>query len=115
MSNIIINLETQRKTKSGKLVNVSISRSPLIDPSSKKVVGDIVSMRDISEKIQALKSAQDLQQNRELTAIIQEHVEDERKSLARELHDELGQYVSAIKIFTQNIVNRSKGKDKVIE
>ena len=115
LSNIIINLETQRKTKSGKLVNVSISRSPLIDPSSKKVVGDIVSMRDISEKIQALESAEALQQNRELTAIIQEHVEDERKSLARELHDELGQYVSAIKIFTQNIVNRSKGKDKVIE
>jgi two-component system sensor histidine kinase UhpB len=55
-----------------------------------------------------------LQQNRELTAIIQEHVEDERKSLARELHDELGQYVSAIKIFSQNILNRTKGKNKAI-
>ena len=42
-------------------------------------------------------------------------MEDERKSLARELHDELGQYVSAIKIFAQNIANRSKGKDKDIE
>jgi signal transduction histidine kinase len=72
-------------------------------------------MRDITEKIKAIQSEKELQQNRELTAIIQEHVEDERKSLARELHDELGQYVSAIKIFTQNIVNRSKGQDKVIE
>jgi len=115
LSNIIINYETQRKTKSGKLVDVSISRSPLVDPSSNKVVGDIVSMRDITEKIKAIQSEKELQQNRELTAIIQEHVEDERKSLARELHDELGQYVSAIKIFTQNIVNRSKGQDKVIE
>ena len=35
--------------------------------------------------------------------------------MARELHDELGQYVSAVKIFAQNIINRSKGKDKNIE
>ena len=71
-------------------------------------------MRDISERIMAEKSQRELQQNRQLPAIIQEHVEDERKSLARELHDELGQYVSAIKIFSQNILNRTKGKDKAI-
>ena len=97
------------------MVDVSISASLLIDPITKKVIGDIVSMRDISEKIVAKKSRAELQKNRELTSIIQEHVEDERKSLARELHDELGQYVSAIKIFSQNILNRSKGKDEAIE
>ena len=86
-----------------------------MDPITKKVIGDIVSMRDISEKIVAKRSRAELQKNRELTTIIQEHVEDERKSLARELHDELGQYVSAIKIFSQNILNRSKGKDEAIE
>jgi len=110
----VLYYETKRKAKNGRLIDLSISRSPLVDPNSKKVVGDIVSMRDISEKILAEKSQRELQQNRELTAIIQEHVEDERKSLARELHDELGQYVSAIKIFSQNILNRTKGKDKAI-
>jgi len=110
----VLYYETKRKAKNGRLIDLSISRSPLVDPNSKKVVGDIVSMRDISEKILAERSQQELQQNRELTAIIQEHVEDERKSLARELHDELGQYVSAIKIFSQNILNRTKGKDKAI-
>jgi len=110
----VLYYETKRKAKNGRLIDLSISRSPLVDPNSKKVVGDIVSMRDISEKILAERSQRELQQNRELTAIIQEHVEDERKSLARELHDELGQYVSAIKIFSQNILNRTKGKDKTI-
>jgi len=110
----VLYYETKRKAKNGRLIDLSISRSPLVDPNSKKVVGDIVSMRDISEKILAERSQRELQQNRELTAIIQEHVEDERKSLARELHDELGQYVSAIKIFSQNILNRTKGKDKSI-
>ena len=111
----INNYETKRLTKKGDLIDVSISASPLIDKKTKKVEGDIVSMRDISEKILAKKSQKELRQNRELTAIIQGHIEDERRSLARELHDELGQYVSAVKIFAQNIINRSKGKDKDIE
>ena len=63
----------------------------------------------------AKKSKAELQKNRELTSIIQEHVEDERKSLARELHDELGQYVSAIKIFASNISNKAKKLSPEIE
>ena len=72
------------------------------------MIGDIVSVRDISEKIKVTKSKKALDQNRKLTALIQKKIEDERRSLARELHDELGQYVSAIKIFAQNIKNQSK-------
>ena len=87
----------------------------MIDTKTNKIIGDIVSMRDLSEKLLAKKSQKELRQNRELTAIIQDHIEDERRSLARELHDELGQYVSAIKIFAANITNRTKGKNKDIE
>ena len=112
---IIKNFETQRLAKNGILIDVSISASALIDPKSKKIIGDIVSIRDISEKLIAKKSQLQLEKNRQLTTIIQEHIEDERRSLARELHDELGQYVSAIKIFAQNITNRSKGKDNDIQ
>ena len=85
----------------------------MIDPKTKKLIGDIVSMRDISERIQAQESLNELKKNRELTNIIQKHIEDERRSLARELHDELGQYVSAIKIFAQNINNKSDGNDDI--
>ena len=109
----ITNYETKRLTKDGKLIDVSISASPLIDPKTKKLIGDIVSMRDISERILAQKSRDELKQNRKLTTIIQGHIEDERRSLARELHDELGQYVSAIKIFAQNINNKSEGNKDI--
>ena len=112
---VIKNFETQRLAKNGTLIDVSISASALIDPKSKKIIGDIVSIRDISEKLIAKKSQLQLEKNRQLTTIIQDHIEDERRSLARELHDELGQYVSAIKIFSQNITNRSKGKDNDIQ
>jgi PAS domain S-box-containing protein len=104
----IQNLETRRITKNKKTIDVSLSISPLYDPEKKMVMGDIVSMRDISEKLKAEKSKIALDQNRKLTALIQEKIEDERRSLARELHDELGQYVSAIKIFAQNIKNKSE-------
>ena len=109
----IQNLETRRLTKSKKIIDVSISISPLFDPDRKEVIGDIVSMRDISEKLKAEKSKKALDQNRKLTGIIQEKIEDERRSLARELHDELGQYVSAIKIFAQNIKNQAKENELI--
>ena len=109
----IQNLDTRRVTKSKKIIDVSISISPLYDPDKKEVIGDIVSMRDISEKLKAERSKKALDQNRKLTGIIQEKIEDERRSLARELHDELGQYVSAIKIFTQNIKNQAKENDLI--
>ena len=104
----IQNLETKRLTKKKISIDISLSISPLYDPEKKEVIGDIVSMRDMSEKIRAQKSKKALDQNRKLTSIIQDKIEDERRSLARELHDELGQYVSAIKIFAQNIKNQSK-------
>ena len=110
---VIQDFKTKRISKNGKLIDVSISASPLIDPKTKKLIGDIVSMRDISERILAQKSRDELEQNRKLTTIIQEHIEDERRSLARELHDELGQYVSAIKIFAQNISNKSDGNKDI--
>ena len=109
----IHDFKTKRVAKNGKLIDVSISASPLIDPRTKKLIGDIVSMRDISERILAQKSQDELEQNRKLTTIIQGHIEDERRSLARELHDELGQYVSAIKIFAQNINNKSDGNKDI--
>jgi len=109
------NFEAQGVTKKANLIDISISSSSLKDQKTKRFIGNILSIRDISEKIIAEQSQKELRRNRELTAIIQGHIEDERRSLARELHDELGQYVSAVKIFAQNIINRSKGKDKNIE
>jgi len=111
----IHNIETQRIKKNGEVVNVALSASPLIDPITNKIIGDICSMRDISEKKFAEESKLKLEENRKFTQLIQSHIEDERRSLARELHDELGQYVSAIKIFAANISNKAKKLSPEIE
>lgn len=107
----IDNQITQRISKSGKIIDVAISAAPLIDPETNKVIGDICSMRDITERKKTEEALRRLEENRQLTQVIQKHIEDERRSLARELHDELGQYVTAIKTFAVGIANKTKPGD----
>jgi two-component system, NarL family, sensor histidine kinase UhpB len=57
----------------------------------------------------ALTTERELQQNRKLTRLIQVKLEEERRSIARELHDELGQCVTAIKTIGTAIANRHDG------
>jgi len=106
----IDNHVTQRISKTGKVIDVSISAAPLIDPVTNQVIGDICSMRDITERKKAEEALLKLEENRQLTHVIQKHIEDERRSLARELHDELGQYVTVIKTFAVGIGNQAKSQ-----
>lgn len=64
---------------------------------------------------QAREATQALAQNRELTQIIQARIEQERGAIARELHDELGQQVTAIKSAGLAIARKSAGHDELIE
>ncbi len=105
---VIENQETQRIAKDGRVVDVALSAAALIDPQRTEVIGSIVSLRDITEHKRAVETERALRQNRELTQLIQKHVEEERRSLARELHDELGQCVTAIKTIGASIANRSR-------
>ncbi len=116
------NHDTQRQARDGRIIDVSISAAPLIDPVSNLVIGDICSMRDITERKQveiaerkAATAESKLEENRQVTHLIQKHIEDERRSLARELHDELGQYVTAIKTFAVAIANKTKEKAPEVE
>ena len=104
----IINYDTQRLTRDGRLIDVSLSAAPLIDPHDGQVIGEICSMRDITERKHAEEAERKLEENRQLTHLIQRHIEEERRSLARELHDELGQYVTAIKTFAVAIGNKAR-------
>ena len=102
-------LETQRLTKSGQLVDVALSAAPLIDPSSDDVIGEICAMRDMTEHKRMQETEQELERNRRLTHLIQSRLEEERRNIARELHDELGQCVTAIKTMGTAIANRREG------
>jgi two-component system sensor histidine kinase UhpB len=48
-------------------------------------------------------TTQELERNREVTRLIQAGVEEERKRLSRELHDELGQSVTAIRLIATSL------------
>jgi len=69
----------------------------------------------IEAKRQAREAALALAENRELTQIIQNRIELERGAISRELHDELGQQVTAIKSIGLVIARRAAGNDAAIE
>jgi hypothetical protein len=100
-------LETQRVAKDGRVVDVALSAAPLVDPASDRVIGEICSLRDITEHKRMQAAERELEQNRRLTALIQSRLEAERRALARELHDELAQYVTAIKTIGTAIAGRA--------
>jgi two-component system, NarL family, sensor histidine kinase UhpB len=64
---------------------------------------------------QAQEATQALADNRELTQIIQARIEQERGAIARELHDEMGQQVTAIKSVGLAIARKAAGQDAMIE
>ena len=101
-------VDTQRLTKDGRVVDVALSAAPLVDPASNQVIGEICSMRDITEHKLVQRAERELEQNRKLTQLIQNRLDEERRSIARELHDELGQCVTAIKTIGTAISNRTR-------
>ena len=61
------------------------------------------------EKARAATAA--LAENRELTQVIQTRIEEVRRQIARELHDDLGQQLTAIKSLGFAIGHRAQGQD----
>jgi two-component system sensor histidine kinase UhpB len=58
-----------------------------------------------------IETERQLSDSRELTRWIDHHVEQERLMIARELHDELGQSVTAIRSLALSIAQRQDGRD----
>ncbi len=51
-----------------------------------------------------------LKENRAWMQLIQRHIEDERRTLALELHDEVGQSLTAVKTIATSLANRTRDK-----
>ena len=58
---------------------------------------------------------QALSENRELAQWVHHRMEEERSAMARELHDELGQQITAIKSVGTSIARRAEGVDPKIQ
>lgn len=67
--------------------------------------------RMLAQLQRTLAAEQDLAENRGLTRRIQGRLEDERRVLARELHDQIGQYLTAIHTIAQATANRTQTLD----
>ena len=105
----IDHFDTTRVTKKGKQVPVSLTISPIRD-SSGKVVGASKVARDITDRKTAedvLKQSRDelefqvqrrTESLRQLSSYLQRMQDDERRRIARELHDSVGQYLAAVKM-----------------
>jgi PAS domain S-box-containing protein len=83
--------ETVRKRKNGTLVNISLTISPVKDDLG-RVIGASKVARDITER----KEADEARKVAEVAAKLLQVQDDERRRIARELHDGVGQLLAAI-------------------
>ena len=113
----IEHFDTIRITKKGKQIPVSLTISP-IKASSGEVVGASKVARDITDRKlaeDALKESRDnleaqvqrrTESLRQLSSSLHHMQDDERRKIARELHDSVGQYLVSIKM---NLAQAERG------
>jgi len=108
----VANLELTLPSKNRDSVELLLSISILSDVEE-HATGFICTLRDITEHKQAEAAKHQLQASRLLTQHMSNMQESERRNLARELHDELGQCVTAIKTDAVLIRNRTLTRGKL--
>jgi PAS domain S-box-containing protein len=100
----ISHYETLGKRKDGKTINVSLTISPIKDAQD-QIVGVSTIARDVTLSKQAEKELKTFSRR------LIEAQEAERQSIARELHDEIGQILTAVRINLQSF-QRAGGADQ---
>lgn len=103
--------DTVRRTRMGRSLEVSYRASPLVAPGDGEVIGSIVAYHDNSERRRAEAVSRELDASRQMAHVVQTRLEEERRALAMELHDEMGQYVTAVKTIAQATANRTAETD----
>jgi len=94
--------ETVRVRKDGALLDISLTVSPVFD-SQGRIVGASKIARDITQQ----KHAREAIRDREIMQRLVEAQESERQRIARDLHDHLGQKMTALRLKIESIVQQS--------
>ena len=98
--------------------DVALPRLPGLEAAAigaafNRMVGELQSHIEIERR--AVRAELQLSDSRELTRWIDQHVEAERRLIARELHDELGQSVTAVRSMALSIAQRVQSLDPQAE
>ena len=95
--------------KDGSLMPVSIVASAIVEDG--KTVASVIAFQDISQRKQAERELlESREQLRALSAHQQSVREEERTRIARELHDELGQMLTGVKLDAMWLATRLSGE-----
>jgi PAS domain S-box-containing protein len=107
-----VDAEVVRQRKDGSRLHVSVAGVPVSVPGRQIAAYGIY--RDITERKRAEEQLQgSFRQLRELAARLQSVREEERARVAREIHDELGQALTAIKIDLASVMRALRTDQKV--
>ncbi len=101
--------ETVRRRKDGTLIDISLTVSPVVNANG-KIIGASKIARDITEQRRAEAALRD----REIMRRLVDAQEAERHRIARDLHDHLGQQLTALRLKLESIRNQSTGNDKLL-
>jgi len=106
--------ETKRRRKDGTLIDVSLAVSPIKTPDGETVGASAVA-RDITEHKQAAEIRQAQATRRLLLERVLSAQEEERRRIARELHDEAGQLLTALLVGLRTMEDTRKLADVKVQ
>jgi PAS domain S-box-containing protein len=108
----LLDLEQRRQRRDGSGIDVSLSTAPLYDGTG-ATIGTMGIIQDITARKRAEKALKKSERElRLLTARLLSIQEQERRRVARELHDELGQALTVLKINLVAIEERLSPKQR---
>jgi two-component system sensor histidine kinase UhpB len=107
--------ETVRRAKDGRPVYISLTVSPVRDARG-VIVGASKVARDITDRLLAAEAQRRAHEEQERTQLLTRLVlaqEDERRRIARDLHDQLGQQLTALRLTLEMLKVQSFGRTEL--